>query len=80
MTSSWELFGNIWETFSRRLIIAVLWEVIRPLLGELPSPRLYFVSRYFRGFMPEAVGMEVGKEPKSNQADALQDIIFLHQN
>jgi hypothetical protein len=28
--------------------------------------------------MPEAVGMEVGKEPKSNQADALQDIIFLH--
>ena len=30
--------------------------------------------------MPEAVGMEVGKEPKSNQADALQDIIFLHQN
>ena len=30
--------------------------------------------------MPEAVGMEVGKEPKSNQADALQYIIFLHQN
>lgn len=30
--------------------------------------------------MPEVVGMEVGKEPKSNQADALQDIIFLHQN
>ena len=30
--------------------------------------------------MPEAVGMELGKEPKSNQADALQDIIFLHQN
>jgi hypothetical protein len=41
-------------------------------------PSFVIVLRYIRGFMPEAVGMEVGKEPKSNQADALQDIIFLH--
>jgi|TARA_A200000159_G_scaffold117419_1_gene111105 hypothetical protein len=30
--------------------------------------------------MPEEVGMEVGKKLKSNQADALQDTILLHQN
>ena len=46
MTSSWELFGNIWETFLRRPIIAAFWEKVGVLLGELPSPRLSFVSQY----------------------------------
>ncbi|MGI9459289.1 MAG: hypothetical protein ACR2NF_04760, partial [Pirellulales bacterium] len=31
------------------------------LLGELLSPRSYFLSRYLRGFMPKVVGMKVGK-------------------
>ena len=29
------------------------------LLGELPSPRLYFVSQYIRGFMAKEVRMQV---------------------